>query len=184
MEYTLQCAREYWEAVEECKIRATQFHKLTPDERDCLPTENLRCERYLTRFGGLASLSAAKSNRFFKAKRIRDDLMFETKMNFQEKDVSKSTKDIIEQLMEKVWTGKQIERLQKKIKDAVEKKVKKSKYKDILSSKCKEHGGPVTCVEDVRSLRIIDDSILRSCLRNEVGFQLSKNYSNLNNYCT
>ena len=43
----LQCSREYWEEEEECEVRATQLHKLTPEERECVPTENLKCERYL-----------------------------------------------------------------------------------------------------------------------------------------
>ena len=170
----LQCSREYWEEDDQCKVRATQLHKLTPEERACLPTENLKCERYLSRFGGLASLSAAKSNRFYKAKRIRDDMMFETRMNQYEKDVSKSTKDVIDQLkkMEKEWTKQQKERLKQKIKDAVAKRARKSQYKEILLKKCKLHGGPVTSAEEVRNLVIrIDDNDLKSCLRAEIGFQ-------------
>ena len=69
----LQCAREYW--AEDVNPRATQLHKLTHKERKNIPTENMPAERYLAKFGYLASVSAAKSNRFFKAKRIRDDMM-------------------------------------------------------------------------------------------------------------
>ena len=94
----LQCAREYWEEEEECEVRATQLHKLTPEVRECVPTGNLKCEHYLSRFGGLASVSAAKSNRFYKAKRIRDDLMFDTKMSNDEAKVNKSTRNVIEEL--------------------------------------------------------------------------------------
>ena len=75
----LQCAREYWADTE--SLRTTQLHKLTPSERQNIPTENMASERYLARFGSLASISAAKSNRFFKAIRIRDDLMFKKSLS-------------------------------------------------------------------------------------------------------
>ena len=66
---------KYWDDVENpC---ATQLHKLTHDERKNWPTENLACERYLSPFQALAGVSATKSNKFFKAKQIRDDLMFD-----------------------------------------------------------------------------------------------------------
>ena len=54
----VQCAREYWEESEQPRV--TQLYKLTPGERKNITlTENLSCERYLGRFGGLASISAA-----------------------------------------------------------------------------------------------------------------------------
>ena len=89
--------------------------------------------------------------------------MFETKMNVQEKDVSRSAKEIISKLkkMEILWTGQQKERLKRKIRECVSKRIKKSKYKDILLSKCKLHGGPATSVDDVKDLvRTIDESKL------------------------
>ena len=36
------------------------------------------CERYLSKFGYLASISAARNRKFFKAKIIGDDLMFDS----------------------------------------------------------------------------------------------------------
>jgi len=69
----LQCAREYW-ADNDDDQRVTAVHKLTPQEQSNLPTENLQAERFLVKFGAVASMSARHSNRFFKAKRIRDDL--------------------------------------------------------------------------------------------------------------
>ena len=59
----LQCSREYWKDTP--KPRATQINELTEE-----------AERYLARFGYISSVSASRSNRFFKAKRIRDDMMF------------------------------------------------------------------------------------------------------------
>jgi len=67
----LQCAREYWADNDQ---RTTAVHKLTPEEKSNLPTENLEVERYLAKFGALASMSARHSNHFLKAKRIQDDL--------------------------------------------------------------------------------------------------------------
>ena len=54
----LQCVREYWAETE--NPRTTQLHKLTPSERENIPTENMASERYLARFGSLASISAKK----------------------------------------------------------------------------------------------------------------------------
>ena len=85
--------------------------------------------------------------------------MFKTKMNVQEKDVNRSAKEIISKLkkMEIKWTGQQKERKR----EGVSKRIKKSKYKDILLSKCKLHGGPATSVDDVKDLvRTIDESKL------------------------
>ena len=90
----MQCAREYWEDTENpC---ATQLHKLSHEERKNLPTENLPCERYLSRFGGLAGVSAAKSNKFFKAKHIWDDLLLHKNMLNEVEEVAKVTKKYFE----------------------------------------------------------------------------------------
>ena len=71
----LQCSREYWD--ENPESRATSIHKLTPEQRANLPTENMEAERTLAKFGQLAAQSAQHSNRFFKAKRLRDEMMLE-----------------------------------------------------------------------------------------------------------
>ena len=42
--------------------------------------------RYLARYGGLVSLSAAKSNKFFKAKMIRENLMLEKYMGAEDEE--------------------------------------------------------------------------------------------------
>ena len=73
----LQCSREYWgNQLISSDARAPSIVKLSQTERQNLPTENLVCERYLVTFGHIASKSANHSNKRFKAKRIRDDLMF------------------------------------------------------------------------------------------------------------
>ena len=70
----LQCAREYWSESDD--PRATQLFKLTENERENLPTENLEPERYMALVGGLAAQSAAHSNKFSKAKWMRGGLLF------------------------------------------------------------------------------------------------------------
>lgn len=70
----LQYYREYWSETEE-GYRATAIRRLRPEEKANLPTENFQAEKYLTKFGIIASVSGRKSNCFFKAKRIKDDLM-------------------------------------------------------------------------------------------------------------
>ena len=72
----LQCKREYWaDPTDETKQRATRINLLTEEQRSMLPTNNLNTERSLAKFGYLAAQSAAHSNKIFKAKRIRDDLV-------------------------------------------------------------------------------------------------------------
>ena len=55
----LQCKREYWEIQNNEVIlsepQATRINLLSPDERKHLPTNNLSIERYLAKFGYLAS---------------------------------------------------------------------------------------------------------------------------------
>ena len=61
------------------------------------------CERYLAKFGYLGSISAAR-NKFFKAKRILDDLMLDS--NKKEKDIVKSPHKIIKSLKAMKFTWK------------------------------------------------------------------------------
>ena len=93
----MQCGREYF-SDDERTPRATQLYKLTPDERKNIPTENLIAERYLGKFGYLASISACHSNKNFKAKRIRDDLLFVGAEIHSDEEVLKSTNKIIQSL--------------------------------------------------------------------------------------
>ena len=76
--FELQCAREYWSKDDNTR-RATALHQLTQEERSNLPTNNCFAERHFAKFGMLASQSASHSNKFFKGKRIRDDLMLDDK---------------------------------------------------------------------------------------------------------
>lgn len=170
----MQCAREYWDDQEQ-QPRATQLFKLTESERKNIPTENLACERYLARFGSLAAVSAARSNKFFKATRIRDDLMFEKHIVKDEEVINKESKKIIEELkkMELDWTDSQKQRLKEKYRNSAQKNVRMTQYMDILVKKCKDHGGPLITIKEIQDLvkKISDPKKLKSCLRAEVGFQ-------------
>ena len=103
----MQCGREYF-PDNELKPRATQLYKMSEEERKNIPSENLVCERYLGKFGYLASISAVHSNKNFKAKRIRDDLMFLNAHDDKEM-VLKSTNKILQSLkeMEVEWSEQQ-----------------------------------------------------------------------------
>ena len=101
----LQCARKYW-SNQKGTVRATVVYELDSKQRSKLPTNNSCVERYLAKFGILASESASHSNKFFKRKRIRDDLMFNKSKTSNEKLSSKSLKNVFNALdsMEVEWT--------------------------------------------------------------------------------
>ena len=87
--------------------RATQLHLLSHEEKTNIPKENLVAEQYLAKFGYLASISASCSNKFFKAKRIRDDVMFTVGDEGETRKVA--TNHIIKALehLEVQWTDDQ-----------------------------------------------------------------------------
>lgn len=172
----LQCAREYWEGTD--KPRATQIFKLTSEERENLPTENLEPERYMNRVGSLAGQSAAHSNRFFKAKRMRDDLMFSTKPNDfspEESSWSSAKRQIFKRLdaMESVWTSEQRELYKQKLIKAKIDEDNSLKVPDILLAKCKKHNGPVTNMNELHQLiaNIPKEKELISALRLEIQYR-------------
>ena len=152
--------------------RATQLHLLSHEERANIPTENLVAEPYLAKFGYLASISASRSNKFFKAKRTRDDLMFT--VGGEGETTKAATNHIIKALehLEVEWTDEQKKKWKEKISKNIKKKAHQEIYKDILLMKCKDHGGPITSVDELNLLltgRTGDD--LRKCLHQEVGLR-------------
>ena len=46
----MQCEGEYWIENDDKAPRATQVHKLTSEEREHIPTENMESEWYLAKF--------------------------------------------------------------------------------------------------------------------------------------
>ena len=120
----LQCKREYWAGNDEdVTPRATRINSLTSDERKYLPTNNLNCERYLAKFGYLAAQSAAHSNKLFKAKRIRDDLVLSDAEDslLVERSMNKTMKILDE--MEISWSSKQKELKKERLFENIKKKV-------------------------------------------------------------
>ena len=166
----MQCGREYWETTEDITERATSIHLLSVEERKNLPTENLSTERCLARFGNLASLSAAHSNRFFKAKRIRDDLLFNTN---ETGNTEMASTNVLRNLdaMEMLWTEKQKEAMKKRLIERIQKSQKEGQFLNHLVHKCKEHGGPFTQIEELGTLPKDSPTALKKILRVELQYQ-------------
>ena len=95
----MQCARNIGVNLITQEL-ATQLFKLSETVLENLPTENLEPERYMAKVGGLAAQSSAHSNRLFKAKRMRDDLLFtkESTTETKSSDFSASQRKIFKEL--------------------------------------------------------------------------------------
>ena len=117
----MQCGREYFKD-DARESRATQLHLLSYEERTNIPTENLLAERYLAKFGYLASISASRSNKFLKAKRMRDDLMFT--VGGEGRTTKAATNHLIKALehLEVLWTDDQKKKWKEKISENIKKK--------------------------------------------------------------
>ena len=166
----LQCNREYWSDTNSEK-RATAIHKLTAEERKNIPNNDLCCERYLSRFGYLASQSAAHLNKYFKGKRIRDDLM-----TLEEEENSKIDRrmiSIMNQLdsMKISWTATQKIKKKENILENLLKKKRSNEFANSLLKKCKEQKGPVTSVEELKALVNENSHNLKPYLRVEVQYK-------------
>ena len=109
--------------LEDVTQRATRIDSPTSDERENLPTNNLNYERYLAKFGYLAAQSAAHSNKLFKAKRIRGDLVLSDAEDslLVERSMSKMMKILDE--MEISWSSKQKELKKERLFENIKKKV-------------------------------------------------------------
>ena len=145
----MQCGREYF-PDDERKPRVTQLYRMTSDKREKIPMENQVAE-HLVKFGYLASISAARSNKNSEAKRIGDDLMFSTEDN--DGKVLKSTNKIIKSLkdMELKWTDEQCQILKETVASNLRKRAGDN-YREILLQKCKEHKGPIVNVKELKML--------------------------------
>ena len=91
----LQRGREYGFYEENFTPIAAMVCELQDKELELIPSNNLICERNLSKFSNLAERSAKCSNRHFKAKCIRDDItLYKAE---QMKKVSNSLKTILDQ---------------------------------------------------------------------------------------
>ena len=179
----MQCAREYWS--ESDNPRATQLFKLTEEDRENLPTENLEPERYMYRVGYLAAQSAAHSNKFFKAKRMRDDLMFVKESERSTSEFTRLHLNVFKRLdeMETKWTEEQKQMYKDKIATSLNVGLRDQTI-DMLLNKCKKHGGPVTNELELKNLiknikdegqktnsSAKDKKLLKTTLRTEMQYQ-------------
>ena len=168
----LQCKREYWSAEDDSTpARATRVNLLTSTERANLPTNNLRCERYLAKFGYLAAQSAAHSNKCFTGKRIRDDLVLSDAND--DLQVDRSITQVMKLLddMELKWSAKQKELKKKHLLECFQKKLRANDFVDQLLVKCKQHQGPFTSINEVKALVKNNPTELKSFLRLEIQYQ-------------
>ena len=111
---------------------------MTSIERKNLPTNNLNCERYLAKFGYLASQSSAHSNKLFKGKRIRDDLVLSDcdENLFVEKLVIRTMKLLDD--IEMSWNVKQKSLKVEKLRESHKKKARANDFVDQVLLKCKD----------------------------------------------
>ena len=117
----------------------------------------MEAERYLACFGHLASVSTSISNKFFKAKRIRDDMMFTSTAADIQNATETTSRRVIKKLnqMEVDWSAKQRAEWKSKIEAGAIKKARSLEYRDILLRKCKEHNGPFATAKEVISIDLI-----------------------------
>ena len=139
----LQCAREYWSESDD--PRATKLFKPTEEERENLPTENLEPERCMAKVGALAAQSAAHLNKNFKAKRMRDDLVFVKESDLQSSHFTAAERKVFKELdkMETVWTEKQKREYKQKLTNMMSKNERRNDFINLLLKKCKSHNGPI-----------------------------------------
>jgi hypothetical protein len=148
----LQCSREYWDKTKNGSARATSLYKLSQAQIANLPTNNLVAERYLAKFGYLASLSAKRSNRFYKAIRIRDDMLFWSSQTCD--GLNKEDLQAMKRLdkMESNWGIKQNDVKRIRLSRSKDRKLQDNTLFDDVLKKCKEHGCPVTNAKEVEKL--------------------------------
>ena len=149
--------------------------KLSEEERENLPSENLEPERYMAKVGMLAGQSAAHSNKRFKAKRMRDDLTF-AKEAENLPEITSTQKKIFKQLdaMELKWSTSQRNEYKKRLGEMMSRKQKRNDFVQSLLKKCKAHDGPVTDDSELKTMIIMykgKDKELKSALRTEIQYQ-------------
>lgn len=157
---------------------------MTEEDRENLPTENLEPERYMYRVGNLAAQSAAHSNKFFKAKRMRNDLLFVKESERSTSEFTRFHLNIFKRLdeMETKWTKEQRKMYKDKIAASLNVGLRDQTI-NMLLNKCKKHGGPVTNEIELRNLinnikdeehmvnTVKDKKLLKSTLRTEMQYQ-------------
>ena len=108
------------------------------------------------------------SNRLFKAKRIRDNLVLSDVV-----DVKQSSIQVLKDLdaTEVIWSSDQHEKKIEWLKYQLQKKVRANDLVDQLLVKCKQHGGPVTSANELMTLVNEKPAKLKMILRAEIQYQ-------------
>lgn len=88
-------------------------------------------------------------------------------------EVERSTTAVLKHLdaMEVTWSNKQKEKKKQRLRENLQKKVRANDFVDQLLVKCKEHGGPVTSVTEVKALVCKKSPELKTYLRQEIQYQ-------------
>ena len=101
--------------------------------------------------------------------------MFTHEKSSDEKNASnKISEEVIKLLisMEIAWTADQKKAWKTKIKDNIKKKQRDKEYIDILLRKCKDHGGPITEIAELKHIvKKNTEPELKKILRKEVALQ-------------
>ena len=106
VDLTTQRGREYGFCEFEQNPHATDLTKLTKKQLDNLPTNNLDCERDLSKFDYLAKLSASSSAKNFTAKGIHDEMTLIDVRNIKIEKVTKSIAKLLDK-EQKLWMESQ-----------------------------------------------------------------------------
>ena len=109
----------------------------------------------MSSFGLIVSESARHSNKKFKGKRIRDDLMF----NKGEEEASRSLniyRQVLKILdgMENDWTHDQKLVKKEKLRAEMEKGKRTGEFLGMVLRKCKLHDGPLTSINELEEFLI------------------------------
>ena len=165
----LQRGREYGFYNEDFTPRAAIISEIQDMDLELIPSNNLICERNLSKFSNLAERSAKCSNRHFKAKCIRDDItLYKVE---QMKKVSNSLKTILDQC-EYEWYKEQKKVHTSHLEKLLEEGRKRNDYADRVLVKCKSWTGPFSSVKELEaSLVGSNEKKTRDILRHEITFQ-------------
>ena len=144
----LQCGREYFPDNTDPTRGATVIHELTQQEREGLPTNNLKPERALSHFDRMA-VSASCRNSKFRAKDIRKNMamLFRTSDLTLTKAAVKSSAEL--EARERMWREEQLQL--KSVNDQKKKnKAQQTKlYQRKVLQTVKSWGGPCTTVDEL-----------------------------------
>jgi len=124
----LQCGREY--GFSESDARATELHKLSVEQLQGLPTNNLDAERDLSRFSRLAQVANYRNNKFT-AKGIKDDMTLFKSNKGEIENISRKVTKILKS-REKKWNESQKTFLQQRIQLKLDKRTKQTDYSKKL----------------------------------------------------